>query len=570
MYRNGKFDLLVTEDPDQLGSGIKKFYREFDSPSKAESGKAHDAWSRYVTTDLNNVDKPGVKINYRNAGRYEIATSLSNILNVISLNLNDKELTKLSEVSDANPMNRAEKMLDRIVEIFSRDDFQLSWTSKDGVLKENNIVLKFSINEKPLFEWNIESGHSYVSMTSPNDIENTFKRYRDLYALNTSHMIPNSVFSYFAFESMQEAWHQKQYFSSMFWSMNHNSVSEDKKVKLFDLTGAPDLAKYRKGLLDCMDWSDRDTVRDVIISSLKNRCFDLVFEYLTPELIVNLAWIDKNDPFHLMTDHGSLEDLEMLLKKAPVADLLAGPYQSNAFRRSSFPLDYAVRKARPEMVTIISEFFPELIEKTLHLNLSKIPLHRVQTVDMAKILIGRGGVKQIFNHDYKGFTPFHKAIIRGNTKLVRYYISVIKGLSFESDQKQKVRRLIGLPGKTHKSMTGYTGISANKSPLMMAIDLKDPDVRYEMFDLIFEGIGQESTNLFMTGVTNKKIAAKFLAFCDESEKSDIDNSELLKNAMPKIKKSLAKVLDSHDNDRFWRYDLSDRIRQVDQILENHF
>lgn len=147
------------------------YLNKFPSLEYGVTDQAHAEWSQLVC-DLNSKNTTFVKdktlaVKYKNLDLYELAgrDGLQNMLNVFAHLMPDAVLNTPWEKETGNHKQAAEK-LDRLCELFSRENFKLSWKveGRHSLPRNENIIIHFHVNEasRADFQWYLMPNHFEV------------------------------------------------------------------------------------------------------------------------------------------------------------------------------------------------------------------------------------------------------------------------------------------------------------------------------------------------------------------------------------------------------------------------
>jgi hypothetical protein len=201
-------DVSLTEEdldgvPEVDWPGLKRviwFYKKYPKISSLHSEELHKAFL-YVTSELTLFD-PTIK--YMKEPGCEIAPGYGNIMKVISSLIPDYQLAEIltqiesfSEQQDDHAKDKLSELrgtlITRLIDIFSRKDFQLQWRSQYGDMRiadDSNAKLTFYINDKTAFDWFIFPGHFEIKIPTVffdyNIRKTIFNGYKKLIEENSS------------------------------------------------------------------------------------------------------------------------------------------------------------------------------------------------------------------------------------------------------------------------------------------------------------------------------------------------------------------------------------------------
>jgi ankyrin repeat protein len=162
----GGENVQINDQQDPL-TQLYLYFMKYPSPSSGGSQQAHDEWS-LIVSNLNQKTETNKKIAETCPIKYgpfskcpdcEIGPGLINMLNVIAHLIPDETLRKGWQ--EKEKFKQAAEKLNRVSELFSRDNFKLAWDiqGKREVLKGTGIKITFAINDKNAFDWTMNPMH---------------------------------------------------------------------------------------------------------------------------------------------------------------------------------------------------------------------------------------------------------------------------------------------------------------------------------------------------------------------------------------------------------------------------
>jgi ankyrin repeat protein len=504
---------------------FKKFIQTNFDITQGTSKEIHDAWAELVSNL--NENSPATETNRIQYGRslsgiktdalvYEIksyfskigAISIINMFNVIARIIPDKILNQAwtegnDEQHKQERYKQSETKLDRLCELFSRDNMTVSWKNESSATKNINtdfITIIFTINDADAFKWIFKVGHFDTEriINSEDDWRSNFN-YSEYPNEWMASLFPRSL-------AIQK---EKEYAALFPMTVIYNpllrtfegikrtiGIVSDKKMKNFyPLISRwilhsihPDNPNFVLSITDFLiklpisliNDKEKDNIiqsilkivgknQNLVALALKNKQDEVAKLFIEKEVDPNAKDENENAPLHLAVSKGNTDIVSMLIKAKATINITDKDDQT--------PLHLAASQKKVEIVDMLIKaganldlinknglaplhiaIFTGNIENTdtlinananlkLKANSGNTPLHfAVSKPNMEAIVdkLIRANV-DIDEKNKPGFTPLHLAVINRNLNAVNILLQ--HGANPNTTETKKQTPLISITAR---------------------------------------------------------------------------------------------------------------------------
>ncbi|MEO7161780.1 MAG: ankyrin repeat domain-containing protein [Bdellovibrionia bacterium] len=384
-----------------LDAKLLSFYEKNFGLSMLGSSQIHSEWSEVVSNLANVVylqpeDAPLDKRFCNISGGFDSTMSVFGRL-IFS---NDPTFEMLDRV----------ERLNRVVNFFSRPDFELDWeiaNDEKSSLNEKNIeiTIKFLVNGLPSFTWSFDLGHFFIKPVMEVSSDNWRQALGERIA-----MISAKVF-YFKERPLHEL-QASLALSTLSWFVFPSNV--DKIISELSCAG------YPQGDYQIPLWTfsfSREAEKLIVVENILPRHWSRLYP-LTLRLIAQMSSeaYHRSQVVELLASNGDesfKEFIQVFLNR-----LSSGPESKREFLTRCIQNEYLSL-----IRLLIEKFGKELLNESNPRAQGRLPLQEaitMRTFGVVKMLVQYGA--NVLSSDNKGATPLHSAAGIGSEIIVQFLL----------------------------------------------------------------------------------------------------------------------------------------------------